>query len=85
VVNRTNADRIAHYHGNNTDGWIGKQVLLGTELVTFNGKTNEALRIKGLPRTGSVPQAAPQTASQPAPAPVWTGAVDAPSNDEIPF
>lgn len=50
VVNRTNADRIAHYHGPDTDGWLGKQVVLGTELVTFNGKTDDALRVKGLPR-----------------------------------
>lgn len=73
VTNRTNADRIAHYHGNDTDGWIGKQIILGTELVTFQGKTSEALRVKGLPR----PQLAP--------APVLAGPVDAPFDEETPF
>lgn len=73
VTNRTNADRIAHYHGNDTDGWVGKQILLGTELVTFQGKTSEALRVKGIPR---IPLNA---------APVPTGPVDAPFDDEPGF
>ncbi|TPM41404.1 hypothetical protein [Mesorhizobium sp. B2-3-4] len=47
VCNKTNANRIAHFYGQNLDGWKGKEILLGTELVDFQGKTTEALRVKG--------------------------------------
>lgn len=50
VCNRTNADRIAHYYGDDLDHWIGKAVILGTELVSFQGKTTEGLRVKGRPQ-----------------------------------
>lgn len=56
ICNRTNADRIAHYHGNDTDGWLGKEIVLFMGLVNFQGKTTEAIRVKGLP-------AAPQSAA----------------------
>jgi len=49
VCNRTNADRIAHYYGEDLKEWLGKSVILGTELVSFQGKTSDALRIKGRP------------------------------------
>lgn len=47
VCNKTNADRIAFYFGDDLDNWIGKSIILGSELVTFNGKTSEAIRVKG--------------------------------------
>jgi hypothetical protein len=47
ICNKTNANRIAHYFGDDTDGWIGKQIILGVELVDFQGKTTEAIRVKG--------------------------------------
>ena len=71
VCNRTNADRIAHYYGDDLTQWLGKPVTLGTELVSFQGKTNEALRIKGRP----------SESAQAAPAPV----ADAPFDDDSPF
>jgi len=49
VTNKTNANRIAHYYGEDTDAWIGKEIIIGTELVDFQGKTTEAIRIKGRP------------------------------------
>jgi hypothetical protein len=60
VTNRTNADRIAYYHGDDTDGWIGKQIILGTELVSFQGKTTPALRVKGIPLAQQAPAPAPE-------------------------
>jgi hypothetical protein len=47
VCNKTNANRIAHYFGDDTDNWIGKQIILGTELVDFQGRTTEAIRVRG--------------------------------------
>lgn len=46
VCNKTNANRIAHVHGTNTDGWIGKEITLFTDLVDFQGRTVEAIRIR---------------------------------------
>jgi hypothetical protein len=80
ICNKTNANRIAHYYGTNTDGWIGKQIVLGVELVDMQGQTKEGLRIKGIPAP------APLTQTQPAPAAAAPAAnADRPFNDDIPF
>jgi hypothetical protein len=78
VCNKTNADRIAHYYSDDLDNWIGKGILLGTELVTFQGKTSEAIRVKGKAM-------APSQAAQ-APQPVQaTQPFDEPDSEGIPF
>jgi hypothetical protein len=46
VTNRTNADRIAYLYGSNTDGWIGKEIVLYTDMVPFQSKVIEAIRVK---------------------------------------
>lgn len=46
VCNKTNANRIAYMHGTNTDGWIGKEITLYPDLVDFQGKTVEAIRVR---------------------------------------
>ena len=46
VVNKTNANRIAHAYGTNTDKWIGKEITLFTDLVDFQGKAVEAIRVR---------------------------------------
>ena len=46
VCNKTNADRIAYLYSPDTDNWIGKEVTLYAEMVSFQGKVMEALRIK---------------------------------------
>lgn len=64
ICNKTNADRIAHLYGPDTDGWIGKEIILYPEMVNFGGKVTEAVRVKaplrksthvttGLPPAGS--------------------------------
>lgn len=35
-------------HGDETDDWVGKQIQLYNELVTFKGKTAPAVRIRGV-------------------------------------
>jgi hypothetical protein len=74
VCNRTNADRIALIHGGDTDGWIGKQIVIGPELTNnLQGKAVMAIRVKGLPTAAPAPiaaapvQAAPAAAPAPAP------------------
>ena len=46
ITNRTNADSIAHLYGPDTDGWIGKEIVLYPEMVNFGGKVTEAVRVK---------------------------------------
>ncbi len=46
VCNRTNADRISMLHGNDTDSWIGKEITLFTDMVNFQGRQTNALRVK---------------------------------------
>lgn len=65
VTNRTNADRIAHGYGTNTDLWLGQPILLYCDLVSFQGRTVEAVRVRvpakpAAPRNGSTISTAPQ-------------------------
>lgn len=46
VCNKTNADRIGYMYGDETDEWIGREIVLYSELVTYGGKTVEGLRVK---------------------------------------
>lgn len=46
VLNRTNADRIAAVHGDESDEWRGKEIILYTEPITAFGKTANAIRVK---------------------------------------
>ncbi|MHC2315175.1 hypothetical protein ACVIHC_002221 [Bradyrhizobium diazoefficiens] len=84
VCNKTNAARIELIHGGDTDGWLGKQILIGPELTNdLQGKAVMAIRVKGLPQA----PAAPATASSIAALQPSTPAVkaDAPFDTEIPF
>lgn len=46
VCNKTNANRIAFAFGTNTDNWIGQEVTLFTDLVDFQGRPVEAIRVR---------------------------------------
>ena len=75
VCNKTNANRIAHTYGTDTDDWIGKEITLFTDLVDFQGNTVEAIRVRA-------------KKAQPKPAAVRPASADmkaAPMDDEIPF
>jgi hypothetical protein len=74
VTNKTNANRIAYMYGNNTDAWVGKEIALKAELVDFQGKTVEAIRVQP-----PAQRAAPAPVAKPAPT---TGGE---LSDEIPF
>ncbi len=71
VLNKTNWDRIVHVSGSDdSDEWTGVKVLLYTELVTFQGKTAPAIRIKKPPQ-GTAQPAKPVSAEM--------------GGDEVPF
>jgi hypothetical protein len=78
VCNKTNANRIAHYYGTNTDNWIGQEVQLYTDLVDFQGRPTEAIRVRAprRPQAGPAPTAEPRR---------QTGGVSDAMSDDIPF
>lgn len=47
VLNKTNADMIGDLYGKDTDGWHGKQVMLFTAPVDYQGKKVNAIRVRG--------------------------------------
>lgn len=61
VCNKTNANRIAFAFGTNTDNWIGQQVTLFTDMVDFQGKLVEAIRVRAK-KPATAPRAAPTEA-----------------------
>lgn len=65
VCNRTNADSIALLYGDDTDAWIGKEITLTTAIVTFQGKSTEAVRVKRPPAPHGRPAAKLDAADRP--------------------
>lgn len=48
VCNKTNGNAIAELYGEETDNWIGKEIVLVVRDVDFQGKSTPAIRIKNL-------------------------------------
>jgi hypothetical protein len=58
LANKTNSMILAEAYGDETDGWIGKEVILYVDMVGFQGKAVKSIRVK-------VPRAAkPKAASK---------------------
>jgi hypothetical protein len=67
ICNATNAKRIAFGHGDDTDGWIGKKIQLYVDLVDFQGKPVEAIRVRPIKKpaeTTSYPKTRTVTAGK---------------------
>lgn len=61
VLNKTNADMIGDLYGKNTDGWMGKQVMLFTAPVDYQGKKVQAIRVRAPAQQQPMPtRASPQ-------------------------
>jgi len=81
VLNSTNIDSIADVHGDETAGWLGRQIELYPTKCQFGGKTVDCIRVR-------IPQgSAPAPVPIPAPAPVATPAAASADveTDDIPF
>ena len=63
VLNKTNANLIAAQHGQDTDGWIGKKVVLTVEDVAYQGKITPAIRVRR-PARPTTPQRKPAVAAK---------------------
>ena len=60
VLNRTNISLLGTFISDDTDDWIGKQVILyNDESIQFQGKVTGGLRFKRLKQAGKKPPAAP--------------------------
>lgn len=46
LLNKTNAGRLAVAYGDDTDGWMDKQVLLFVEQVAFQGRMVPGIRVE---------------------------------------
>jgi len=46
ILNRTNTSVIADAYGPETDDWIGKEIILYTDRVPFQGKMVDAVRVR---------------------------------------
>lgn len=63
ICNKTNAGRIAYMYGTKFPAWVGKEIQLYTDLVEFNNKTVEAIRVRPPQKRNG------QVAAAPAPSP----------------
>lgn len=65
ICNKTNANNIAAIYGDDTDGWIGQEVILFEAMVDYQGKTVPAIRVRA-PQPKDRPRP-PQNGQRPAP------------------
>ncbi len=75
VLNKTNANKIAEIYGDDTDNWIGEEIILYEAMVEFQGKTVAAIRVRLAPRNGKK-----QSPIHPLPPPDDPG-----YSDDVPF
>lgn len=83
VLNKTNANNIAHVYGPETDGWRGQSITLFEAMVDFRGETVAAIRVRG-PRQQSRPNGSPPR-QRPVGGVGDVAVQNADMNDEIPF
>lgn len=55
VLNKTNATLIAEQHGQDMDGWRGKEISIYPTMVDYSGERVEAIRVEQ-----HIPAAAPE-------------------------
>ena len=82
VLNKTNANNIAHLYGPDTTDWEGREITLFEAMVDFQGKTVPALRVRGpQPKDGPIKKTPVPAPKQPEPQSVAYGDD---LNDDIP-
>jgi len=85
ICNRTNADRIAHLYGPDNDDWIGREIILYSELTNYQGRAMDGLRVRAPEPQRSVPSLSPAPRpSKPRPAPRSTGNFVVDPLDDVP-
>jgi hypothetical protein len=64
VCNRTNANNISHAYGEETDNWIGREIILYPTIVDFQGRSVDAIRVKTAARVSYQAPPPPQVPAQ---------------------
>lgn len=87
VLNKTNATMIAAAYGDETDAWIGKEIILFSMMVSFQGRMQPGIRVQIPQPRKPAGQARPKnqvtSGQQPAPASEENPADGL--NDDIPW
>jgi len=83
VLNKTNANTIADMYGPETDGWIGRPIVIFPTQTDFQGRQVAAIRVQ-LMTPNEISMAAQAPAEDPRPPVPATGPVDD-LDDDIPF
>lgn len=84
VLNKTNAATIGGMHGQETDGWQGKDIAIYATTTSFRGETVPCIRVRGVPPGLKPTLPARDNPTSPAqPAPAADGGP--PPDDDIPF
>lgn len=60
VTNKTNANTIAAIYGDDTDDWLGKEIVLFEAYVDFQGKTVPAIRVRAPKKGNAKPAPEPE-------------------------
>jgi arabinogalactan endo-1,4-beta-galactosidase len=84
VLNKTNANNIAIAYGDDTDEWVGKEVILFEAMVDFQGRSVPAIRIRP-PTAKDRPRPALKVASATVSQAAVKQSENPDLNDEIPF
>lgn len=90
VLNKTNATTIGDAYGDDTDDWTGQPVVLFEAMVSYQGKTVKATRVR-VPTPAELKVVAKNAATiaqgqkAPAPAPAVTEDPAAGMDDDVPF
>ena len=75
VLNRTNANALEFLYGGDSDAWIGKSIILFTEMTSYMGKPCLGIRMRGPDVSAQPAVQAPlaQPTTEPSPAPAGNG------------
>lgn len=89
VLNKTNSNNIAIAYGDETDDWVGKEIILYPAMVDFQGRSVQAIRVRApalKDRQQPRPQLKTVESEDPGSAPALKRAsVDPAMDDDIPF
>ncbi len=58
ALNKTNSNVIAYSYGDDTDHWIGHDIILFSEMVPYQGKVGPSIRVRVPPK--AAPKADPR-------------------------
>lgn len=86
VLNKTNAKRIAQMYGNDTNAWIGHEIVLYPSETDLRGETVPCIRVRLVeqPALGAQPHVSPPVAPEQSEAPQQTEAPRQTQSDQAP-